>query len=64
MLCGGVLFALVFFLRKATTRWDDRRRPNVTALEIGAALLLIAWSRRRPSLEPPALCLAFLRWMV
>ena len=64
MLCGGVLFALVFFLRKATYALGlTGAGLNVTALEIGAALLLIAWSRRRPSLEPPALCLAFLRWM-
>ena len=64
MLCGGVLFALVFFLRKATYALGlTGAGLNVTALEIGAALLLIAWSRRKPSLEPPGLCLAFLRWM-
>ena len=54
MLCGGVLFALVFFLRKATYALGlTGAGLNVTALEIGAALLLIAWSRRKPSLEPP-----------
>ncbi|WP_249204767.1 acyltransferase [Achromobacter sp. Marseille-Q0513] len=64
MLCGGVLFVLVFFLRKATYGLGlTGAGLNVTALEIGSALLLIAWSRRRPSLEPPGLCLAFLRWM-
>ena len=48
MLCGGVLFALVFFLRKATYALGlTGAGLNVTALEIGAALLLIAWSRRR-----------------
>ena len=56
MLCGGVLFALVFFLRKATYALGlTGAGLNVTALEIGAALLLIAWSRRKPSLEPPAM---------
>ena len=54
MLCGGVLFALVFFLRKATYALGlTGAGLNVTALEIGAALLLIAWSRRSRAWSRP-----------
>lgn len=62
LLVGAVLFALVFFLRKATSMLGlTALGLNVTVLEIGVACLLIGWSRHpRPARPNPFL--AALRW--
>ena len=62
LLVGAVLFALVFFLRKATSMLGlTALGLNVTVLEIGVACLLIGWSRHpRPARPNPLL--AALRW--
>lgn len=62
LLVGAVLFALVFFLRKATSMLGlTALGLNVTVLEIGVACLLIGWSRH-PRPPRPNPLLAALRW--
>ncbi len=63
LLTGMMLFALVFFLRKASamlglTTWG----LNVTLLEIGVACLLIGWSCEPARPPPPNPLAAVLRW--
>lgn len=62
LLVGAVLFALVFFLRKATSMLGlTALGLNVTVLEIGVACVLIGWSRH-PRPPRPNPLLAALRW--